>query len=145
MALSRALEGYYKAQMPTPDAVQKAVDAGDGSLIALANIHIMDVPRKGVWQPDESMSHITGFRLVRPTFTNGRNPNVFFAIGRASNARYAVAEYSCEDAVKAAAAASKLKPLDIHKEAVPLNLIRRHMNHYNIEIPVDHRTVAWIL
>lgn len=145
MALSSALETYYKMQMPTPEAVQKAVDAGDGSLIALANVHVMDVPQKGVWKPDEGMSHITGFRLVRPTFTNGLNPNVFFALGRAPNARYALASYSCEDAVKAAEAASKLKALEIGMEAVPLNLIRRHMNHYKIEIPSDQRTVAWIL
>lgn len=145
MALSRALEGYYRAQMPIPDAAQTAVDAGDGSLIALASLHIMDVPHKGKWQPDEGMSHITGFRLGHPALVDGRNPNVFFALGRAPNARYAVAAYSCEEAVQAAAAASKLKPLDLHMEAVPLNLIRRHMKHYNIQVPVDHRTVAWIL
>lgn len=145
MALSHALERYYRAQMPIPDAVQIAVDAGDGTLLALANLRLVDVPHKGVWRPDEAMSHMTGFRLVHPTFTNGHNPNVFFAIGRAPNARYAVAAYSGEDAVNAAAAASKLKPLDIHDKAVPLNLIRRHMNHYKIEIPSDHRTVAWIL
>lgn len=145
MALSRALESYYRALMPVPDEVQTAVDAGDGTLIALANLHIMDVPHKGVWQPDEALSHMTGFRLAHPTFTNGRNPNVFFAIGRAPNARYALAAYSGDDAVEAAASASKLKPLDIHEEVVPLNLIRRHMNHYKIEIPTDHRTVAWIL
>lgn len=145
MAHSRVLEAYYKAQMPTPNAVQKAVDAGDGSLIALANIRVVDVPHRGVWSPDESMSHFTGFRLVHPTVTNGRNPNIFMPIGRAPNVRYAVASYSCEDAVKAAAAASELKPLDLHMELVPLNLIRRHMSHYNIDIPVGHRAVAWIL
>lgn len=145
MAIAAHMERYYAAQMPTPSAVEKAVAAGDGSLIALAHIHIMNVPHKGVWSPDESMSHITGFRVVLPTFTDGRNPNLFSSLGRGPNARYAIASYSCEDALQAAAEASKLKSLDLAKEAVPTNLIRRHMNHYNIEIPADRRTVAWIL
>ncbi len=144
MGISTQLERFYASQMPTPSLVDKAVEAGDGSLIALAHIHIMDVPRKGIWAPDELMSHITGFRVVRPIADN-RNPNVFTSLGRGPNARYAIASYSCEDAVLAAAEASKLKSLDIMRDAVPLNLIRRHMRHYNIEMPAKQRTVAWIL
>lgn len=145
MAVSPHLERFYASQMPTPSLVDKAVTAGDGSLIALAHIHVMDVPHKGVWTPDESMSHITGFRVVRPTFTDGRNPNIFTSLGRGPNARYAIASYSCEEAVQAAAEASSLRALELMKEAVPLNLIRRHMRHYNIEIPAEQRTVAWVL
>lgn len=120
--------------------------AGDGTLIALAQIHIMDVPHKGVWAPDEAMSHLIGFRVVLPTFTNGRNPNLFSSLGRRPNARYAIASFSCEEALQTAAEASNLKSLDLlANEAVPMNLIRRHMNHYQIEIPADRRTVAWVI
>lgn len=135
-------ERHVANEMPIPTPIGKVVGE-KGSLIALANIHVKQVPHLGKWNDDADMSHLTGFRMVERKLMNGRSPDMHVSIGPQPNFRAAIAMYDRARDYKQLAKETGMKAIRLESEIVPMKILSRFLNAYNIKLPKRKFIVAW--